>query len=208
MDIDRLKLIEDIKKNSYVNIIKSKVVFDDELFNLACQYCDLMIIVHLVEQKKAKIKDLSVFSACKRKDDLVIRYLVSKKIKLPHFLKTYRVSQRNSCLSIACIYGSLDIVQFLVEEQKYPLYSSSTKIPTPLFDALSQKHTHIVTYLLEQSKKQKMKYENDILIIAISQKNRDVIKYMIDNNLLICEDRNKLNELYPEILIFKDYDMI
>ena len=186
MDLARSELIDDVKNNRYSKIIKSKIIIDDEIFQYICQFCDLMTVVHFVEHKKVKIKDIHLFSACKRHDDLVIRYLISKGFKPIVMMKTMRINNRNSCLSVACLHGSLDIVQFLVAEQNCPLYANK-KFPTPLYDSISQKHTKIINYILEQSVKRGIKYGEDEILMAIKMGDQNTIKYLIDHGMLECD---------------------
>ena len=48
---DEIKIVNSLKNSDLLTIIKTKIPITSELFNIACRYSDLIIIVHLVEHK-------------------------------------------------------------------------------------------------------------------------------------------------------------
>ena len=109
-----------------------------------------------------------------------------------------RNQNQQTLLHVACEYGMLSIVEYLIENVKANVEAEDDVGQTPLFDACRSGHFNIVKYLIEISNAKIDALDhhmNTVMhILCENKKNLKIIQYLVEDKGINCEVQNEDGE--------------
>ena len=135
----------------------------DRLVHIACQWGDVDIVRYLIADGRCNPNVLNshlntpIHIACYKKHLSVIRLLIANRCHTDIFNKKYDTAHDiplngdgDHLLHIACQWGDVDIVRYLVTDENCDVNIQNTHLSTPLHTACYVKSLSIIKLLLER----------------------------------------------------------
>lgn len=133
-----------------------------------------------------------VFSAAAVGNLKILKLLKMKGADLKKIISADNACSANSLLHIAAAYGSNEVLNFLIKDEKIPVDLKTTDGRTALFDAVMNDRYETVKFLLEKganpniaSKTCSAEVAMSPIYYAVSQQNHKMTQLLLDNGALI-----------------------
>ena len=202
--------------------------------HIACKCSHLEIVTVLLENQKCNLNTQNIYGntplwiACRNKSLAIIRLLLEKRCStnIPNkkgetALDIPLNEDGDFLLHIACQWGDLDIVRYLITDERFNPNLQNTKLDTPLHIACHDKSLNIIRLLLERkcsinipNKKGEtaqgipLNEDGDCLLhIACQWGDVDTVRYLItDEGCNVCDQSytSKNTPLHVAVLYGQD----
>ena len=177
----------------------------DCLLHIACQWADMDIVSYLISDQKCNLNitnnkwNTPLHIACFKQSLTIVKLLLEMKCKVNISNKKGVIAQNiplnedgDCLLHIACQWADMDIVSYLISDQKCNLNITNNKWNTPLHIACFKQSLTIVKLLLEMKCKVNisnkkgviaqnipLNEDGDCLHIACRWGDVDIVRYLI-----------------------------